>query len=255
MASEFVIRIVRRTLSRLRHTSSSVLPLISRSWPLGSVKCRQVCKNKQLPSKSYQDSRYTIASRYSAHIRILRVMVLMSLQLVYTEYTFKRNNIQVKWQIWFELLSTKTYNFVLNLMNYVFHFHCKSTTSSAKRDRTKSVNLYSCLHLKDQITEANLTIEEVFRVRICSNTSLQGKYRTIYNVYKKLQDKGRMKIYVYLPGETKLHDRAICMAVFCLSPVSIQKFIPAFRSVSIVSGTPSCIIVQNQGKRVSSFFK
>lgn len=41
------------------------------------------------------------------------------------------------------------------------------------------------------------------------------------------------------PGEIKLHDRAICIAVFCLSPVSIQKFIPAFLSVSIVSGTPS----------------
>ena len=25
-----------------------------------------------------------------------------------------------------------------------------------------------------------------------------------------------------LPGEIKLHDRAICIAVFCLSPVSIQ---------------------------------
>lgn len=37
----------------------------------------------------------------------------------------------------------------------------------------------------------------------------------------------------------KLHERAICMAVFCLSPVSIQKFIPAFLKVSIVSGTPS----------------
>lgn len=42
------------------------------------------------------------------------------------------------------------------------------------------------------------------------------------------------------PGEIKLHERAICMAVFCLSPVNIQKFIPAFLSVSIVSGTPSC---------------
>lgn len=42
-----------------------------------------------------------------------------------------------------------------------------------------------------------------------------------------------------IPGETKLHERAICIAVFCLSPVSIQKFIPAFLSVSIVSGTPS----------------
>jgi len=42
-----------------------------------------------------------------------------------------------------------------------------------------------------------------------------------------------------LPGEIKLHDRAICIAVFCLSPVSIQKFIPAFLNVSIVSGTPS----------------
>ena len=33
------------------------------------------------------------------------------------------------------------------------------------------------------------------------------------------------------PGEMKLHERAICMAVFCLSPVSIQKFIPAFLNV------------------------
>ena len=41
------------------------------------------------------------------------------------------------------------------------------------------------------------------------------------------------------PGETKLHERAICTAVVCLSPVSIQKFIPAFLSDSIVSGTPS----------------
>lgn len=62
-------------------------------------------------------------------------------------------------------------------------------------------------------------------------------------------------MYVNLPGETKLHDRAICMAVFCLSPVSIQKFIPAFRSVSIVSGTPSCIIVQKDSKKISSFYK
>lgn len=44
------------------------------------------------------------------------------------------------------------------------------------------------------------------------------------------------------PGETKLQERAICMAVFCLSPVSIQKFIPAFLRVSIVSGTPSWIV-------------
>lgn len=51
-----------------------------------------------------------------------------------------------------------------------------------------------------------------------------------------------------IPGETKLHERAICIAVFCLSPVSIQKCIPAFLSVSIVSGTPSwmymCIYIQ-----------
>lgn len=44
---------------------------------------------------------------------------------------------------------------------------------------------------------------------------------------------------IYQPGDTKLHDRAICKAVLCLSPVSIQKFIPALLSVVIVSGTPS----------------
>lgn len=44
----------------------------------------------------------------------------------------------------------------------------------------------------------------------------------------------------------KLHERAICMAVFCLSPVSIQKFMPAFLNVSIVSGTPSWKIITQQ---------
>jgi hypothetical protein len=33
------------------------------------------------------------------------------------------------------------------------------------------------------------------------------------------------------PGEMKLLEREICMAVFCLSPVSIQKCIPAFLKV------------------------
>lgn len=44
----------------------------------------------------------------------------------------------------------------------------------------------------------------------------------------------------------KLHERAICIAVFCLSPVSIQKLIPAFLSVSIVSGTPSWKFIKNK---------
>lgn len=53
------------------------------------------------------------------------------------------------------------------------------------------------------------------------------------------------------PGEIKLHESAICIAVFCLSPVSIQKFIPAFLSTSIVSGTPSWNGMQeNINKRI-----
>lgn len=43
----------------------------------------------------------------------------------------------------------------------------------------------------------------------------------------------------------KLQRRAIWMAVFCLSPVNIQKLIPACLSVSIVSGTPSYHIRKN----------
>lgn len=38
----------------------------------------------------------------------------------------------------------------------------------------------------------------------------------------------------------KLHSSAIWIAVLCLSPVNIQKFIPERLSISIVSGTPLC---------------
>ena len=37
-------------------------------------------------------------------------------------------------------------------------------------------------------------------------------------------------------------QHCMCIALFCSYPVSIQKFILAFLSVSIVSGAPSCAI-------------
>lgn len=74
------------------------------------------------------------------------------------------------------------------------------------------------------------------------------------STFHKIERKLRKCTRFYLPGEIKLQERAICMAVFCLSPVSIQKLIPAFRSVSIVSGTPSWGIILQWTIEVSEFF-
>lgn len=60
-----------------------------------------------------------------------------------------------------------------------------------------------------------------------------------YLPHSPARDEPEMQNKINQPGDMKLQDSAICMAVFCLSPVSIQKFIPALLSVSIVSGTPS----------------
>ena len=73
---------------------------------------------------------------------------------------------------------------------------------------------------------------------------VENSYRnaqTLFNsAYDHCEKNGDKK-----PGAMKLQERAIWMAVLCLSPVNIQKFIPAFLSVSIVSGTPSYKITVN----------
>ena len=87
-------------------------------------------------------------------------------------------------------------------------------------------------------------------ITLTSHLILSIRHEQIFllaSKFLKIKRKLRKCIRSHLPGEIKLQERAICMAVFCLSPVSIQKLIPAFRSVSIVSGTPSWkIILENR---------
>lgn len=66
------------------------------------------------------------------------------------------------------------------------------------------------------------------------------KYDNVLFPYSQMESSKEHKPQTTLPGDMKLHERAIWIAVPCLSPVNIQKFIPAFLRVSMVSGTPFC---------------
>lgn len=88
--------------------------------------------------------------------------------------------------------------------------------------------------LKSSIEVKGLQGKKIWFPRTEDSKTTEQKILTLLHRRKR---KNENKLFV--PGEIKLQERAICMAVFCLSPVSIQKLIPAFLSVSIASGTPS----------------
>lgn len=72
----------------------------------------------------------------------------------------------------------------------------------------------------------------IYKQFSCTRTQIATEYICRENKMNKKKKFGP-------PEEIKLHKSAIWMAVFCLSPVNIQKLIPACLNVSIVSGTPS----------------